>query len=485
MLPPNPDAMTVQMVRAMLRDIIVRAEERGRDSWGWAAVTTERRMRHGRFHGPPSKARRGDFESMVDGDTTVVINNNRAEPTTEYVADKTVADIQPFVHRGWAVAHNGTIANDRDLAKRYEMDLDTRVDSAVLPRLMERWSGSHMRFDALVSGLRSDVVGSYALAAVDRYSPSELFLAANYKPLYVAMSRKPSFFLFTSLESYLGGLGWRGHLTSTIRIAQVPAYTALRVRQNPNGLGFEIEEASLRRTPDPASRSGRTTDPKRVLVVCSGGLDSVTVAAQAVRQGKQVTLLHFLYRCRAEEREVAAVKAVAERLGCEYLLVDTDIFKRVIGGSPLTRTGDKVADGEAGAEFAHEWVPARNLIMLSIAVGIAESKGYGTILLGNNLEEAGAYPDNEMIFIDKLREVLPYATQVDRHVDIEMPVGNLMKHEIVRLGLDIGAPLDLTWSCYEGGEKHCGKCGPCFMRRTAFKMNDEPEVIEYEGGDNG
>src|SRR5690606_35279475 len=151
-----------------------------------------------------------------------------------------------------------------------------------------------------------------------------------------------------------------------------------------------------------------------------------------------------------------------------------------IGGSRLTNTLDELVtadEGAAGAEYAHEWVPARNLVMLSLATAVAESAGFPYIVLGNNLEEAGAYPDNEMQFINKLNEVLPYATNLHHYVEILMPVGNLMKHEIVRTGLELDAPMDLTWSCYEGGTVHCGTCGPWFMRKKAFEMNGQTDHV--------
>jgi len=101
------------------------------------------------------------------------------------------------------------------------------------------------------------------------------------------------------------------------------------------------------------------------------------------------------------------------------------------------------------------------------------------VVLGNNLEEAGAFSDNEMMFVRKLNELLPYATNLQKRVQVLMPVGHLMKHEIVRLGLRLGAPLDVTWSCYYGGEKHCGRCGPCYMRKKAFDIVGVKDPVEY------
>jgi 7-cyano-7-deazaguanine synthase len=157
-------------------------------------------------------------------------------------------------------------------------------------------------------------------------------------------------------------------------------------------------------------------------------------------------------------------------------------FFRVVRHSPLLGDGEinRVDEGREGAEFAHEWVPARNFVFIALATAIAEAYGYDYIATGINLEESGAYPDNEMEFIRLLNKVLPYAVGPNKHVELLMPVGHLVKHEIVRLGLEVGAPLHLTWSCYDKGPKHCGRCGPCYMRRWAFKINGVRDPVEYD-----
>jgi len=180
---------------------------------------------------------------------------------------------------------------------------------------------------------------------------------------------------------------------------------------------------------------------------------------------------------------VAAIQTVADTLNLPLEIVDLgNLFDEVIQGSNLVEDNPDITDGEAGAEFAHEWVPARNLVMLSIATAYAEAHGYDSVASGINLEEAGAYPDNEMEFVRRFADTLPFATSADSHVEVEMPVGNLMKHEIVRLGLDTDAPLDDCWSCYEDAEYHCGNCGPCYMRQTAFRINETPDPLTYQTG---
>lgn len=446
-----------------LWSLIICGEDRGRDSFGITAFRRDGTVVEIKETGRPSGSR-GMSERFVFPDTTLVINNDRAEPTTEYVPNKAREDIQPFGSSVY-VSHNGVIANDYELERKYDLKRMTKIDSAILPPLLERlWDGT---ITTLQTILRDEILGSYALAIVDRRQPNKLFLACNYKPLFLEYDHDLHALFFTSLESYLGQ-------------SNKPIWDANPVRQLQPYTIFDVdttqkeEQLSLWRLDRSAERE--------VLVVCSAGLDSTVAAKVMMDKGYNVTLLHLKYRHRAEAREEEAIKSIADRLGVGLMVVDTDLFKNVIKHSRLTETYEEIQKeraGEAGAEFAHEWVPARNLIFLSIAVGIAEAFGFQTVALGNNLEEAGAYPDNEMIFVNKLNEVLPYATNLQRRVQLEMPVGNLMKHEIVKLGLEIGAPLQLTWSCYEGGEKHCGNCGPCYMRRKAFEINGSKDLVEY------
>jgi len=165
-------------------------------------------------------------------------------------------------------------------------------------------------------------------------------------------------------------------------------------------------------------------------------------------------------------------------LGAQLVTLHID-YSKFAGTSPLLNDS-VIATGEAGAEFAHEWVPARNLLMIAHAVAYAEANGYTYIALGNNLEESGAYPDNEEEFTKLLNDSLAYAVHDGGHVQLMAPVGNLMKHEIVKLGLELGVPYELTWSCYKGGVKHCGNCGPCFMRKTAFERNGTTDPALHE-----
>lgn len=456
------DVNELHEIEDRLRALIIRAEDRGRDSYGIVSFENDTSVRVLKEKGSPSKSL-NEKSRLITENTTVVINNNRAEPTTEFIPEKLDTDIQPFGSEIF-VSHNGTIANDNELQNRYNLTRHSKIDTSILPPLLEQLWGSDRRLEVLVEVLRK-VVGSFALAIVDRRKPDHLYLACNYKPIYMEYDSKHEVMFFTSLEDYFG----RNSLFDSNPTKQLKPYSALSINtsreQREYGLLQEHEK-----------------NKRKALAVCSGGLDSTIAAKVANDEGYDVTLLHFKYRHRAESKEEQAVQMVSKALDCELIVVETDLFRDVIGSSNLVSKTEvnKQKEGESGAEFASEWVPARNLIFLSIAVGIAESKGYDFIILGNNLEESGSYPDNEMIFINKLNEVLPYATNLGKQVTILMPLGNLVKHEIVKKGLEVGAPIHLTWSCYEGGDAPCNSCGPDFMRRHAFRIN---KIIDPSAND--
>jgi 7-cyano-7-deazaguanine synthase len=377
-----------------------------------------------------------------------VIGNLRAEPTTEFVQDKHLSDQQPYSSGKWSIVHNGTIANDKALRTH---TLPTTIDSAAIA---ERLAGTPAgRLDDF-AGIVRELRGSYAILAAHEDYPDRLFVAANYRPVWYVETEHGFFFASS-----------RDYLPEQYNPQMLKPYTAALFSS-----WSKMREVSL---------YAEGASGERALVVCSGGLDSVVSATYSQRElGMDVHLIHFLYGSRAEGPEVQAVQKVAEHLGAELTLFPLNVYSK--GDSPLLDPDSKVAGGEAGAEFAHEWVPARNLLLLSVATAFAEARGIDTIVLGNNLEEAGAYPDNEPEFIAKFNDLLPFAVGDGKRIKVIMPVGNLMKHEIVALGKQVEAPMHLTWSCYRAGEVHCGTCGPCYMRRKAFEINGLPEVISYK-----
>lgn len=359
----------------------------------------------------------------------VWIGNRRATPTTE---SETPSHRQPVGEGPWFV-FNGTIANDWALgAKKGE------VDTSVLPRVL--------RTDSLLSFRDSLQVleGSFAIAAMR--PDGEIFLGTNYKPIFWTDTSEGR--VFSSLRHHFpeGPLREGAH--------EVPPYSVIQLSDPFRGL----------RLP--------RTQKQRAVVIASGGLDSTVAACEARSHHPglhDLHLLHFRYGCRAEFQELRSVEILGRHLGAPVHVVDVPSL--VFSSSSLVDTKKKVASGLEGAEWAHDWVPARNLVFLSLASAWAENYGAGFIYLGTNLEEGGAYPDNEEQFLRDFERTLVRGVQNGTRISIRTPLGGLTKKEIVARGLELGAPLEFSWSCYHEGPGHCGDCGPCFMRREAFRRN--------------
>jgi len=443
---------------SILSFILESSHERGRDGRGlmindgsndpgviiWKATT---RVENGTLLKIPTM--------IPYGNSSVILGNLRAEPTTEYVQDKRSVDQQPYRVSPWAIVHNGTIANDKDIRTN---EYPTKIDSAAIAEHLassqydiENPESVFNHFHTKIKELK----GSYAILANCEPENNHILVAVNYRPVWWIQTDVGIFFASS-----------RNYFPDEFVPKMVAPYSVGSFRWT--GDSLEVVFRSLY----PIIKN------HRALVICSGGLDSTVAATYSKKVlGYYTELIHFCYGSRAEGPEVSAVKEIAKTLDIKATIFPIPIYKP--SDSPLLQSDSKIAGGEEGAEFAYEWVPARNLVMLSVATAFAEANKFDTVILGNNLEEAGAYPDNEPEFIVKFNDLLPFAVGDGVPMQVLMPVGNLMKHEIVALGHHIGAPLDKTWSCYRAGSKHCGTCGPCYMRRTAFQINKLPEVISY------
>lgn len=216
---------------------------------------------------------------------------------------------------------------------------------------------------------------------------------------------------------------------------------------------------------------------KKCIVVCSGGLDSTTAAAHAKNiDKKEVILLYFTYGCQAEESELKAISNIAKELDAEFIIQNIEWLKK-IGGSSLTNPTAEITKNTDGAEYPHEWVPARNLIFISYAAALCDAMKIQSIYMGLNLEESAVYPDNTIEFYEKMENILNVATLI--RPKILMPLARMMKWEIVDYAYNINAPIHLSWSCYKSNQYHCGECGPCYMRKTAHKMLNIVDKIKY------
>ncbi len=229
------------------------------------------------------------------------------------------------------------------------------------------------------------------------------------------------------------------------------------------------------------------TDVRKAVVLLSGGMDSCVSAAIArERHGAgNIALVHAGYGQRTERRERRAFDDIADFYRVrERLVVQLDHF-RSIGGSALTDTRIAVPENELGATEAHcdtipvTYVPFRNAHFLSVAVSWAEAIGAGAIYIGAVAEDSSGYPDCRPEYYRVFQELIRVGTRPETQIEIVTPVITLKKSEIIRKGIELGAPLHLTWSCYQSEETACGACDSCLLRLRAFAEAGVPDLIPY------
>ena len=225
-------------------------------------------------------------------------------------------------------------------------------------------------------------------------------------------------------------------------------------------------------------------------VVClSGGMDSTVCAALAARDFEAYAV-HFSYGQRTEARELQSSRAVAEMLGFrKFLPLRIDLFRQ-IGGSALTDTSIAVPEAATEDESASErtgndvpvtYVPFRNAHFLAAAVSWAEVLGAETVMIGAVEQDSSGYPDCRPAYYEAFNALIRQGTR-DGSIRVETPLIHLRKRDIVRLGVELGAPLHVSWSCYSSEEFACGVCESCALRLRAFQEAGTSDPIAYAHG---
>lgn len=234
------------------------------------------------------------------------------------------------------------------------------------------------------------------------------------------------------------------------------------------------------------------------VVVLSGGLDSTVALWWALRHSEpeeKFTALTVDYGQR-HVREIAAADAVGnwyrikagrdKMLGepeheLDHVIIGAPGLGRALSGSALTDRSVAIPHGHyADANMAATIVPNRNMIIMSMAAGVAIARGASRIVIGVHAGDHPVYPDCRPEFIEATQKCIQVATGTNIHVCA--PFTHTNKWQIVAIGNLLGAPMHLTWSCYEGGDKHCGRCGTCVERAEAFKKAEVDDPTEYESG---
>ena len=220
----------------------------------------------------------------------------------------------------------------------------------------------------------------------------------------------------------------------------------------------------------------------RAVVCLSGGMDSCVCAALAAKEF-DVYALHFSYGQRTEARELLAAASVARIVGAkDFLHLEIDIFRK-IGGSALTDGRIPVPDASPeatarGAEVPVTYVPFRNAHFLSAAVSWAEVIGAETVIIGAVEQDSSGYPDCRPSYYKAFNRLIEQGTKQGT-IRVQTPLIVMRKHQIIALGVEVGAPLHVSWSCYSSETAACGICESCVLRLRAFQQAGLTDPIPY------
>ena len=216
----------------------------------------------------------------------------------------------------------------------------------------------------------------------------------------------------------------------------------------------------------------------RAIVLLSGGMDSCVCAALAARD-HDTAALHISYGQRTEARERESFSKICDRLNIQQRLLVRNEALKLIGGSALTDENIAVPGSHAiGRDIPVTYVPFRNAHFLSVAVSWAEVLDASKIYIGAVEQDSSGYPDCRPEYYRAFNQVIKAGTK-EGAIEVVTPLIAMRKHEIVRLGLELNAPFDLTWSCYQREDRACGVCDSCVLRLRAFQEAGATDPIPY------
>ncbi len=219
---------------------------------------------------------------------------------------------------------------------------------------------------------------------------------------------------------------------------------------------------------------------KKAVVILSGGMDSTTAAFIAKKEGYEIIPLHFNYGQRTEAKELESFNKICDYLGIENrYIIDIPFFKQ-IGASALVDENIEVPTDGIKPGVPITYVPFRNGIFLSIAAAIAEKEGASAIYIGVVEEDSSGYPDCREEFIKYMQKAINAGTKPETNIEIKTPLIHLKKEDIVKKAIEVGVPLELTWSCYKNEDEACGVCDSCRLRLKGFEKAGVKDPIKYK-----
>jgi 7-cyano-7-deazaguanine synthase len=227
------------------------------------------------------------------------------------------------------------------------------------------------------------------------------------------------------------------------------------------------------------NQQSQSPNPQLAVVLASGGMDSCVTAAVAARE-RELAMLHISYGQRTENRELKAFNDVADYYKAERRMTASIESLARIGGSSLTDNRIEVSQADLDSkEIPTSYVPFRNAHLLSIATSWAEVIGADRIYIGAVAEDSSGYPDCRPEYYEAFQRAIDLGTKPDTRIEIVTPVIRLRKSEIVKLGAELGAPLELSWSCYKREDLACGRCDSCALRLRGFREAGLRDPIPY------
>lgn len=410
---------------------IKRSGDRGRDGLGLVTIRDGEIAEDRSIERKASTLREPGFSTKFDGTASQLIG---CAYSGDYANSfKKAESVPPFVSydRTWVVSLDGIVVG---LTGQQVADTLSRDGFSCL----------------------HDFKGQFALLAFHVSQPNRIYFANTSKPLYG---------LYDSLGRVVRVASQRKYFESFYH----PTRSPQPFEMGPNLYGMLSSEGILSTYPLPVEKGSGS------LILCGGGLDSLVASYDVAARfpDEPLALLFFDYGQRAAVPEWKATCEIAHALGklpgavqhplpsfSHTTLVEGNIETTPVAGVPS------------------EWCPARNTVLMAHALSYAEAGNYARIVTGINATAADAYADNEKEWLNKCRSLVPYAVN-DRSIDLVAPLENLTKTEIVKLGKVLKVPWT-SWSCYGGGEKHCGECSSCRARRAAFRGAGVKDSTEYE-----
>ena len=219
---------------------------------------------------------------------------------------------------------------------------------------------------------------------------------------------------------------------------------------------------------------------KKAICILSGGMDSSLASYMAKNDGYEIIAVHFNYGQRTQDRELKAFRDICADLEIlEKYEIDIPFFTQ-IGASALTDKNIDVPTGGIEAGVPITYVPFRNGIFLSITAAIAEKEEATAMYIGVVQEDSSGYPDCTDSFINDMKKAINQGTKEDTHIDIITPLVHLSKAQIVEVAIELGVPLEHTWSCYKEEDEACGVCDSCRLRLNGFKIANKIDPIPYK-----